>query len=154
MNLILDVACGGTQHIPLFCSDRKSRETEYCNVDMMVLKDNKIKVIIEIEESNVKPTQVCGKFLTSALSKHYIHRSGKAEMDQSVTFIQILDTSTLVQGKTKKISQWDCLAKSINEILPLRSHSSINRYVLLGCNLGDFEQKKQELFSAIDDALK
>ncbi len=102
VRLLRDVACGGSQHIPLFCSERKSRETEYFNVDMMILKGNKIKVIIEVEESNVKPTQVCGKFLTSALSKHYLHHSGKAEMDQSVTFIQILDTSALVQGKQRR----------------------------------------------------
>ncbi len=158
VTLLRDAACGvnqpGRQRIPLFCNDKKSRETEYCNVDMMILKDSRIKVIIEIEESNVKPTQVCGKFLTSALSRHYLHHSGNAEMDQSVTFIQILDTSALVKGKTKKLDQWDYLAKSINEILPLRGHSSIKNYVLLGCSLGDFEQKKPELFSAIDDALE
>ncbi len=102
VTLLRDAACGGNQHIPLFCNDRKSRETEYCNVDMMILKGSRIKVIIEIEESNVKPTQVCGKFLTSALSKHYLHPSGKAEMDKSVTFIQILDTSALVQGKQRR----------------------------------------------------
>ncbi len=153
VKLLRDAACGGNQHIPLFCNEKKSRETEYCNVDMMILKDNKIKVIIEIEESNIKPTQICGKFLTSALSKHYLHQSEKAEMDKSVTFIQILNTSALVQGKTKKISQWDYLAKSINDILPLRDHSSIKKYVLLGCSLDDFEQKKPELFSAINDVL-
>lgn len=59
--LLRDAACGGNQHIPLFCTSARSRETEYCNVDLMILKNNKIKVILEIEESNVKPTQVCGK---------------------------------------------------------------------------------------------
>ena len=55
--LLRDKACGGNQHIPLFCTSEKSRETEYCNVDLMVLKNNRVKIIIEIEESNVKPTQ-------------------------------------------------------------------------------------------------
>ena len=152
--LLRDGACGGAQHIPLFCSERKSRETEYCNVDLMILKDNKIKVIIEIEESNVKPTQVCGKFLTSALSKYHLHHSTfKAEMDHSVTFIQILDTSALNREKTRKTNQWDHLAKSINEILPLKG-SKIQKYVLLGFNLEDFDEKKPEFISVIDDALE
>ena len=55
------------QHIPLFCSRQKSRKTEFCKVDLLILKDEKIKFILEIEESDIKPTQVCGKFLTSAL---------------------------------------------------------------------------------------
>ena len=113
--LLKDQACGGNQHIPLFCTPVKSRETEYCNVDLMVLKGNKIKVILEIEESNVKPTQVCGKFLTSALSHYFVHESQSnkpVEMDSSVTLIQIVDSSKL-DVKTKKIKQWNLIEKSI-----------------------------------------
>lgn len=73
--LIKDKACGGDQRIPLFYMQRKSRDTEYCNVDLIVLKENRIRIIIEIEESNVKPTQICGKFLTSALAQYLIHES-------------------------------------------------------------------------------
>lgn len=65
--ILKDPACGGKQKFPLFSSKRKSRETEYCDVDILILKSNKIRVIIEIEEANVKPTQICGKLLTSAL---------------------------------------------------------------------------------------
>lgn len=88
-SLIRDEACGGKQRVPLFYDTKKSRETEYCNVDLLVLKENKIKVIIEIEESNVKPTQVCGKFLTSALSRYYIHDNEMNKpigMNDSVAF--------------------------------------------------------------------
>lgn len=125
-NLILlqDPACEGKQHIPLFCNPVKSKENEFCNVDMMVLKNDKIRLIIEIEESNVKPTQVCGKFLTSALAKYFIHNSKDnrpIEMDESVSFIQILDTSKLVKEKTKKIMQWKQLETSINNVLPLKN---------------------------------
>jgi hypothetical protein len=62
-SLIRDEACGGRQRIPLFNTAQKSRKTEYCNVDLLVLKQNKIKMIVEIEESNVKPTQICGNSL-------------------------------------------------------------------------------------------
>jgi len=112
---------------------KKSRKTEYCNVDLLVLKDNKAKMIVEIEESNVKPTQICGKFLTSALSKYYIHdskRNEPVEMANSVSFIQIVDTSKLVRGKTAKPKQWKALEESINRILPLKD-SKITSYRLL-----------------------
>jgi hypothetical protein len=128
--LLLDPACGGKQHIPLFCNLIKNRENEFCNVDMMVLKNDKIKLIVEIEESNVKPTQVCGKFLTSALAKYFIHNSKDnkpIEMDENVTFLQILDTSKLVRCKTKKILQWRLLESSINNVLPL-TDSAVKTY--------------------------
>lgn len=131
--LIRDKACGGEQRIPLFYNSEKSRETEYCNVDLLVLKENKIRMIVEIEESNVKPTQICGKFLTSALASHYIHNSRSnepIEMDDNVTFIQIVDTSKLVKDKTAKFKQWKALEESIDRIIPLRN-SRITSYRLL-----------------------
>jgi hypothetical protein len=104
--LIRDKACGGNQWIPLFLSDAKSRKTELCNVDLLVLKDNKIRLIVEIEESNVKPTQVCGKFLCSALSRYYIHEAEgniPVEMGANVAFIQVVDTCDLKIDRTSKL---------------------------------------------------
>jgi hypothetical protein len=124
LTLLRDPACDGKQHIPLFCNPVKNKETEFCNVDMMILKNNKIKLIVEIEESNVKPTQVCGKFLTSALARYFIHNSNHnrpIEMSENVTFLQILDTSKLVKGKTKKVKQWKQLESAINNVLPVKN---------------------------------
>jgi len=132
-DLIRDKACDGKQRIPLFYTTKKSRETEYCNVDLLILKRNKIKIIVEIEESNVKPTQVCGKFLTSALARCYIHESKgnePIEMDESVTFIQIVDTSKLVKDRTAKFKQWSALEESITGVIPLKN-SRITAYKLL-----------------------
>ena len=136
LKLIQDPACqekpGVKQRIPLFCNIEKGRENEFCNVDMLVLKNNKIKIIVEIEESNVKPTQVCGKFLTSALAKYLIHRTVSkkpVEKDENVMFIQILDTSKLKE-RTKKIAQWKQLEAQINGFLPL-GDSRINNYKIL-----------------------
>jgi hypothetical protein len=129
-----DEACGGEQRLPLFYTAEKSRATEYCDVDLLVLKEDKIRIVVEIEESNVKPTQICGKFLTSAMSNYYIHDSKNnkpIEMGDSVTFIQIVDTSKLVRDKTSKFDQWKALEESINEILPLKNNSKITSYKLL-----------------------
>jgi len=131
-SLIRDKACGGKQRIPLFNTAQKSRKTEYCNVDLLILKENKIRMIVEIEESNVKPTQICGKFLTSALSNYYIHSSNRnepVEMDNSAVFLQIVDTSKLVKDRTSKFKQWKTLEESINRIIPLKN-SKITKYRL------------------------
>ncbi|MDP2841810.1 MAG: hypothetical protein Q8O17_06030, partial [Candidatus Methanoperedens sp.] len=102
--------CGGTQYIPLFCSTLKGNDTEYCNVDLLILKNNKIKVIVEIEESNTTPTQICGKVLVSSLSSNHIHKYVTDEtisMDDSVLFIQILDTSKIKNRRaSSKFEQW------------------------------------------------
>jgi hypothetical protein len=134
--LVMDRACGGNQRIPLFYLPEKSRESEYCNVDLMVLKRNKIRIIVEIEESNKKPTQVCGKFLTSALAQYYIHKSKNdepIEMDDSVVFIQIVGTSKLAKDKTQKFKQWKALEESISKITPLKN-SRITEYRLFNAD--------------------
>jgi len=132
LTLLLDSACGGNQHIPLFCTPKKARATEFCNVDLLVLKNNKIKIIVEIEESHINPTQICGKLLTSALSNYYIHESKEnqpIEMADSVLFIQIVDTSKLIKDKTAKQKQWKNLEDSMNKILPVKD-SKIKQYRL------------------------
>jgi hypothetical protein len=131
-SLIKDEACGGDQRIPLFYDKEKSRATEYCNVDMLVLRENKVRAIIEIEESNVKPTQICGKFLTSALARYYIHENKEnapVEMSDSIAFIQIVDTSKLKKNSAKP-KQWKAIERSIQSILPLRN-SRITSYMLV-----------------------
>jgi len=49
------------------------KQNKFCNVDMLILKGGKIRAIMEIEESDIKPVQICRKFLVSALSKYFIH---------------------------------------------------------------------------------
>lgn len=133
--LVRDMACirvgGVRQQIPLFCSEEKSNKTKYCNVDLLIIQDGKIRVIVEIEESDVKPTQICGKFLTSALARYYIHKiEGNVPigMHDSVTFIQVVDTSRLKKLSVKP-EQWKNLEASIRNILPLKD-SHIREYRL------------------------
>ena len=149
VEVIKDPACGGSQNIPLFCSRDKSNRTEYCNVDLLILKNKKVKVIVEIEESNILPTQICGKFLTSALSVFFIHVSGNIHgneapepigMDESVLFVQFLDTSTLKMDKTSKIEQWDNISNSIQGIIPV-ANSKIDSYKLFSGDLETFDGK-------------
>jgi hypothetical protein len=140
--VLLDPACGGSHNLPLFNCATKSNDTEYCDVDILIIKDNKIKVIIEIEEANIKPTQICGKLLTSALTKCYIHATDKSntnyetiDMDDNVLFIQIGDKSKL-KVQSKKPGQFKNIKNSIKGILPV-SGSSVKEYELFMYQCGD-----------------
>ncbi len=159
-SIIKDSACGGKQNIPLFCSTEKSNQTEYCNVDLLILQDNKIRVIIEIEEADIKPTQICGKFLASALSSYFIHKTKNdvpIGVGDSVAFIQILDTSKLKEDETSKINQGKNIEKSITNTLPIKG-SKIKKYKLLYGNASEFKtrngKKRAELLSYITESLK
>jgi len=145
--LIKDPAClsGPTpdyvrvpQNIPLFCSKDKSNAREYCNVDALILLDGKIKVIVEIEESGLKPTHIFGKFLASAAALCYVHDAdGGAPVykdDDDVLFVQIMDTSALKPLSSKK-EQWKNIEASIKSLPPL---GSIRRYCLLAGDENDF----------------
>ena len=135
LKIVKDPACcrdnePDLQQIPLFRTDRKSRHTRYCCVDMLILQKGKIRGIIEIEEADIKPTQVCGKFLTSALSNFYIHEKdgGIVGMADSVFFLQVLDSKTLKVGSVKR-EQFMNLEEDIQKIVPLKG-SRINCYRL------------------------
>jgi hypothetical protein len=150
--LVKDPACRGDQCIPLFCSDKKSFATKFCNVDLLILCDRDIRVIVEIEEANVKPTQIAGKFLTSALSSHFIHRrhGGQAvPKGDQVLFLQIVDTSGL-SVRTAKKKQWRNIEKGIRDILPL---GGITEYKLIYGDETDFQgQAGQQVVEAIREA--
>lgn len=121
-NVILDSACANErrQRIPIFIEEPKSFETKICDVDILILKDEKIKIIIEIEESNIKPTQICGKFLTSVLGKYYIHKKNNYNpipYSESVLFMQILNNYKLKKDKTKKIEQGKRIEQEISRMI-------------------------------------
>lgn len=150
--VVLSRECGGSQNIPLFCSPSKANSTEYCNVDLLITKKGEVRVIVEIEETNVTPVQICGKFLVSALTSYYIHNSEKksAQMAESVLFIQIVDKSKLKESKTSKIGQWENLEKSISKILPI---GRIKEYKLFLGNKNNLHDE-QCMLKCIRDALK
>ncbi len=123
-NVILDSACANErrQRIPIFIEEPKSFEAKICDVDILILKDEKIKIIIEIEESNITPTQICGKFLTSVLGKYYIHEKNNCNRNsipysKSVLFMQILNNSKLKMDKTKKIEQGKKIEQEISRMI-------------------------------------
>lgn len=154
--VLKDHACGGEQNIPLFSAIDKSRKAEFCNVNLLILRSERIKVIIEIEETDIKPTQICGKFLTSAIANYYIHESHNNEpipMDESVLFIQILDTAKIKKGETPKIDQWRDMEKSIQDIIPVEGSMIDYCKLFYGDNLDFSGESGVELTTHIKDYL-
>jgi hypothetical protein len=114
--VILDKACGGDQWIQLFCGDNAARRTRYCAVDAAILKNNEVKVIVEIEESDIRPVAVCGKAFISAISSHFIHKSNIYPMADRVSFVQVIDTRKL-SPISSKFAQLQFLSESIGASL-------------------------------------
>jgi len=142
VRLIKDQACGGKQQIPLFLNEHKSRQTELCNVDLAIIKDDQVEVLIEID-TKIIPTQICGKFLTSALSFFYIHRTEPKPipLSENVMFIQILDSEfrgLIEKDKTAKIKQGEHIEKAIQKLVENMNLKSMD-YRLFWASENNFE---------------
>ena len=151
--LILDKACGGDHQLPLFSSAVKSAAAELCDVDMLIVQDKHVRVIIEIEESGINPTQLAGKFLTSALATHYVHDSepDPVPIARPALFVQVVDTSRLKPGSSKP-EQFRNIQSRIQQVLPLRG-SAVREYVLLQIDGSDPEIDCQGLIDKVRSAL-
>ncbi len=151
------------QHLPLFFGERRANEDVYCNVDGLILKDKKVAVIIEIEESGMLPTKICGKFLTSALSATHLHGEREAypiQFAENVLFIQVLRVRKDSPEHSKITAKWENLEKSINAILPLYDfilgkHRRVKAYRLFYEDLESFSGEPWErMEEAIEAHLK
>jgi len=119
-NVVLDYACTNEmpkQQIPLFFSSKKTADSRLCNVDAVLLNDGLLKVIIEVEETGIIPTKICGKFLTSAFAEYLIHDSVCAEpiKIEDCLFLQILNDQNL-ELSTKKKLQGEMIERKINKM--------------------------------------
>ena len=163
INIILDKECGVgkigiKQNIPLFMKGQKSNGTEICNVDAMIIKNKKIKIIIEIEESKNLPTQVCGKYLTSNLAAFYSHDTlgGNKEIvldNSSVLFIQVIDTKFL-KKKSNKPEQFVHIESAINELIATAESAKIEHGCIKKYKLIQIDGSKIRSAPSIFDELK
>lgn len=76
-------------------------------------------------------------------------------MDDSVLFLQILDSSKLKHDRTSKLEQFKNLEKSIQSVIPLKG-SSIDSYRIFYGDISEFANGglKNELINCIWEALK
>lgn len=159
IRVLKDPACEPKGHVlPLFYSKGKPREEVFANVDLLILKKNEIKVIIEIEESNFEPIHIFGKFFAAAFSSSYSHYTEDKdfiEMADSVLFVQILDTENIKIGITQKIKQRKNIKESIKKIIPI-ADSKIKEYRLFYGKVSEISvdgEKRKELIECIQKFL-
>jgi hypothetical protein len=88
-DVLLDSACGGNEHIRFYGKEPPGRNTCMVWVDAAIILNGKIKIVVEIEESNIRPLHLCGKVLATAVSQYYSGQHGHVPLSSSLMFIQV-----------------------------------------------------------------
>jgi hypothetical protein len=141
--LELDEACDNNvnkkKHLPFFISHTTGNDTEISNVDLIVVKDQKAKIICEIEESDITPVRIFGKIFTTATAKMCKLKDGTIyKLDDHGIFIQVLSSKKLNKDHSKKKQQGENIQKAINAIL--KSNGAwIKEYHLIYGDVDDFK---------------
>ena len=94
-----------------------------CNVDMLITVNDEVRIVIEIDESSIRPTQIFGKFLQAAVSDSFIRggRNGtRYPIGPRLLFLQVLDGSRLHPEKSKKPQQAEVIAARISDFVSHR----------------------------------
>ncbi len=147
----LDNACGenpgGKKNLPFFLSVNAGNDTEITNVDIIVLKQKEkckvetVKLVCEIEESDITPIRTFGKVFTAATSiMCKLNDETKYDVDKKGIFIQILSNKDLKE-KSKKAFQGANIEDAINDIF--KSNGSwIKEYHLIYGDVDDFDKDR------------
>jgi len=143
------------EQLPLFSSLKdQSRITQLCKVDMLIIANDKVKVIVEIEESGMIPTKICGKFLTSGLAQCY--RSSKQQkcfpLSDKLLFIQVL-SSKKIPKRSSIEPQWESMENVLKSIKNIKGRKMSYRLISWKPDKQDKEHAK-ELFGHIETFLK
>jgi hypothetical protein len=99
--VLLDPACGGTEHVQLFCSEPLTCASRFCKVDAAIAHCGEVRVVIETEESNIAPVQLGGKVFAASHGRLCKGRSGVFPVGADLLFVQIIDTEKLPANSTK-----------------------------------------------------
>lgn len=137
---LLGKDCGGDQHIQLFCIGKAARATRFCSIDAAMLKDEEVKVIIEIEESDMRPMALCGKVFVSALASHFIHRGKMYPIAANASFIQVIDTRKL-SSLSSKLTQCVHLRESIRNTISTIGNL---QYEIFHSDIAEFERAEAQ----------
>jgi len=124
LKILKDEACDEEGHKIYVYNRTTGTPLRFADVDILIAtkkKPKEAKVIIEIEESNVKPVQIFGKFFASAFSNCYLPKGGGKKgylpIAEPALFVQVLKSSKPKKGKSKKPEQWKRVDESIQAVL-------------------------------------
>jgi hypothetical protein len=152
--VILGTDCGGKERVTFYYADPPSNEPSYVWVDASIAVRNEIKIVVEIEQSNITPVQFCGKVLATAASKYYAGRRGRYLLADSLLFIQIFLKKQTNENWSKR-QRCLHLQNSIRELLP-SDRTRITRYCFHWGTADEYlhePRHAQELIAEIQDFL-
>jgi len=158
---LYDEACGISprQHLPFFLSVNKGNDTEITNVDLLILKDHPltkviqtVKLICEIEESDITPVRTYGKIFTAASAiMCQLSDDTRYDLDKNGVFVQVLSNFGLDENSKKEI-QGKNIENAIRAML--KSNCSwIKEYHLIYGDVGDFVKGKLA-YHRLDDIIR
>lgn len=132
----LDYACcenvQSRQQLPLYLDKPESRRTQICKVDIIIIADNEVKVIVEIEESGMIPTKICGKYLTSGMAKYYRPSKGIGiKLANPLLFVQVLNSMKIPKKNSAIEEQWNNIKQAVQRIRKIHNRS-VNYILLYG----------------------
>ena len=145
--VLLDRACGGTENVQLFCSEPLTFASRLCKVDAAIAHCGEVKVVIEIEESNIAPVQLGGKVFAPSLCRVCKGRSGVFPVGADLLFVQIIDVAKL-PGNSAKLDQ----CRKLLQIVP-SGLSNAERRLRYAIHYGTVEmfQKIADQLELLDD---
>lgn len=112
-----DQACRGTKHLTFFLSFVPSRESAVSKVDVIVMKDEKIKLVCEIEESGFNPGKFFGKVFSTASAKvcRLVNPSDfrYIDFDENAIFVQIVSNDSFNEDDSLKEKQGQLIENEI-----------------------------------------
>lgn len=114
--VMLDSACGGTGQIRLYGVDSGCGSRCIAYVDAAIVLEKEIKVVIEIDFSNVRPVALCGKVLGTAISNHFKRKKHRIPLSDSMLFIQVVQHAT-DKPQSRKLEQCRYLEAEIGSCL-------------------------------------
>lgn len=136
-----DPACGkgqlGNRNLPMFFGER-SNKAEFTNVDLVVTVNSQIKLICEIDESNVKPNHIFGKYLSIASSNLLGIGKKLIRLENKFFFLQILD-KTKLKEKSNKTHQWKNIELRIKDTICIIDNH-IKDYAIISGTKEDFDK--------------
>lgn len=139
LTLLIDQACGGSTRLPFFMKNDKSRSTIITNPDIIILKkvsngELRVRFVCEIEESDVKPIKLYGKFASLISTCMLQIKDQIYPFDDDIIFLQVVSSRKL-KPNSKKKEQWSNIENSIRAYHSKNSKfRSISYYLAHDCN--------------------
>jgi hypothetical protein len=153
LSIELDQACKGKKHLTFFLSFVPSRESAISKVDIIVMKDNKIKLVCEIEESGLNPGKFFGKVFSTASAKvcRLVDPYGfrYIDFDENAIFIQIVSNSSFNDDVSLKEKQGQLIENEIFHKLAT-FNSWIKKYRLIFGDIDDFTNPQKDGYKQLE----